>query len=72
MKEAPRTVMFNTFAIEGMTLRDHIACKVLPAVMNKWPSASEIGAAELAYMHADAMLLVRDMNPDDYGMEMDK
>ena len=50
-------------------LRDHFACQALPAVIAKWPSANEIGAAELAYMYADAMLLVRDIDPADYGTE---
>jgi hypothetical protein len=64
--------MFNTFAVEGMTLRDHIAGKALPAIIANWTNASEIGAAELAYMYADAMLLIRDIDPADYGMEMEK
>jgi hypothetical protein len=38
-------------------------------VIAKHPSASEIGAAELAYMYADAMLLVRDIDPAEYGSE---
>lgn len=50
-------------------LRDHFAGQALPAVIAKWPSANEIGAAELAYMYADAMLLVRDIDPADYGTE---
>jgi hypothetical protein len=53
-------------------MRDYMAAQALPAIIAKWTTASEIGAAELAYMYADAMLLVRDMEPDDYGMEMDK
>ena len=50
-------------------LRDHFAGQALPAVIAKWPNANEIGAAELAYMYADAMLLVRDIDPADYGTE---
>jgi hypothetical protein len=53
-------------------LRDQLAGQALPAVIAKWPSANEIGAAELAYMYADAMLLIRDIDPADYGMEIDK
>ena len=72
MKDTPRTTLFNTFAVEGMTLRDHLAGQALPAVLAKWPSVTEIGAAELAYIQADAMLLIRNIDPADYGMEMDK
>ena len=43
-------------------LRDYLAGQALPAVIAKWPNASEIGASELAYQYADAMLLIRDMN----------
>ena len=72
MKDTPRTTLFNTFAVEGMTLRDHLAGQALPAVIAKWTNASEIGAAEIAYTYADAMLLIRDIDPADYGTEMDK
>jgi hypothetical protein len=51
-------------------LRDHLAGQALPAVIAKWPSVSEIGAAELAYMYADAMLLIRDIDPAEYGSEI--
>lgn len=51
-------------------MRDHFAGLALPAVMAKWPSASEIGAAELAYSYADAMLLIRDIDPAEYGGEL--
>ena len=51
-------------------MRDFMAAQALPAVIAKWPSANEIGAAELAYMYADAMLLVRDIDPAKYGSEV--
>jgi hypothetical protein len=50
-------------------MRDHIATQALPSVITKYPSANEIGAAELAYSYADAMLLVRDIDPAEYGTE---
>jgi hypothetical protein len=52
-----------------MNLRDSMAVQALPSVIAKYPSANEIGAAELAYMYADAMLLVRDIDPAEYGSE---
>ena len=48
-------------------MRDHFAGLSLPAVMAKYPNASEIGVAELAYSYADAMLLIRDIDPAEYG-----
>ena len=51
-------------------LRDYLAGKALPAVIAKHPSASEIGAAELAYQYADAMLLIRGIDPANYGDEI--
>ena len=49
-------------------MRDHFAGLALPAVIAKYPSASEIGVAELAYSYADAMIVVRDVEPQDYGV----
>jgi hypothetical protein len=49
-------------------LRDFMATAALPAIMAKWPNVNEYGAAELAYTYADAMLLIRDMDPDEYGL----
>ena len=49
-------------------LRDFMAAASLPTIMAKYPNASEYGAAELAYTYADAMLLIRDMDPDEYGI----
>ena len=51
-------------------MRDHFAGLVLPAVIAKYPSASDIGASEIAYQYADAMLLIRDIDPAEYGMEI--
>ena len=50
-------------------MRDHFAGLALPAVIAKYPNASEIGAAELAYTYAEAMLLIRDIDPANYGEE---
>ena len=33
MKDTPRTTMFNTFAVEGMTLRDYFAAKAMAAII---------------------------------------
>ena len=52
-----------------MNLRDSMAMQALPSVIAKYPSANEIGAAELAYSYADAMLLLRDIDPSEYGAE---
>ena len=51
-------------------LRDYLAGQALPAIMAKYPSASEIGASELAYQYADAMLLIRGIDPANYGDEI--
>jgi hypothetical protein len=56
--------------MELMSMRDHIASEVLPAVIAQWGNASPIGAAELAYQYADAMMEIRDMDPADYGREI--
>jgi len=52
-----------------MNLRDSMAMQALPAVIKKYPNADEIGAAELAYSYADAMILARDIDPAYYGSE---
>ena len=51
-------------------LRDYLAGQALPAVIAKYPNASEIGASELAYQYADAMLLIRGIDPANYGDEL--
>jgi hypothetical protein len=57
MKDTPRTVMFNTFAIEGMTLRDYFAAKVLPCLIGE--SGDVDVTVEAAYVWADAMMEVK-------------
>jgi hypothetical protein len=52
-----------------MELRDFMAAAALPAVLAKWPNVNEYGAAELAYAHADAMILIRDIDESEYGRE---
>jgi hypothetical protein len=48
-------------------LRDHLAGLAMPAIIAKYPNANEFGVAELAYTYADAMILIRDVEPEDYG-----
>ena len=48
-------------------LRDHFAGIALPAVIAKYPNADFIGASELAYEYADAMIFIRDIDPEFYG-----
>ena len=43
----------------GMDLRDYFAAQVLPKVIEHWPSASFLGASEIAYDYADAMMKAR-------------
>jgi hypothetical protein len=51
-------------------LRDYLAGQALPAVIAKYPNTDFIGASELAYQYADAMLLIRVINPANYGDEV--
>ena len=51
-------------------LRDYLAGQALPTVIAKYPSTDFIGASELAYQYADAMLLIRGINPANYGEEI--
>jgi hypothetical protein len=48
-----------SYHADGMDLRDYFAAQVLPKVMEKWPSTDFIGASEIAYEYADAMMKVR-------------
>lgn len=50
---------FITINHTGMELRDYFASKVLPSVIQHWPNADFIGAAEIAYQYADAMMDAR-------------
>lgn len=43
----------------GMDLRDYIAAAVLPNIIVEWPNTSFVGAAELAYEYAEAMMEYR-------------
>ena len=52
-----------------MDFRDYLAGQALPAVMTKYPNTDFVGASELAYQYADAMLLIRGMDPANYGDE---
>lgn len=66
MKDTPRTVMFNTFAIEGMTLRDYFAAKVMQGFVqglveieknNNQETSKAI--AFMSYKFADEMMEAR-------------
>ena len=50
-------------------LRDYLAGQALPAVIAKYPNTDFIGASELAYQYADAMLLIRGVDSAKYGEE---
>lgn len=58
MKDTPKTVMFNTFAIEGMSLRDYFAAKAMQAMLN-WEDVGSFNVSKEAYMMADAMMEVK-------------
>ena len=51
-------------------LRDYLAGQALPAVMTKYPNTDFVGASELAYQYADAMLLIRGVDSANYGEEL--
>ena len=55
MKKTPRTELFETFAIQGLTLRDYFAAKALTGLVTN----SELGVetnVKYAYYYADAMI----------------
>jgi hypothetical protein len=52
-------------------LRDAMAIKLMPLIKNKFPRASYIGLAEQVYELVDAMLVVKAMNPSNYGKVID-
>lgn len=61
MKKEPKTVLFETFAINGMSLRDYIAFKAMEGSI---ASASEgvydrLQLAQWCYAMADQMLEAR-------------
>ena len=58
MKDTPRTTMFNTFAVEGMTLRDYFAAKALQGMLACDYSVDQEPAI-LAYEYADEMMKAR-------------
>jgi len=51
--------MESAITEEGMDLRDYFAAKALVIVASQYPSTSFIGAAEIAYDYADALIKVR-------------
>ena len=62
MSNTPRTTMFNTFAVEGMTLRDYFAAKAMAAIIvasdNYSNDVNEIHEwlGSYAYIAADLMI----------------
>ena len=61
MKDTPRTTMFNTFAVEGMELRDYFAAKAMQAIItnHKLEDCDDFVVAANAYQLADFMLEAR-------------
>jgi hypothetical protein len=62
MKKTPRTELFETFAIQGLTLRDYFAAKAMQGLMAGAEDYSETRIAKLAYELADAMIKTREQN----------
>lgn len=60
MKQIPRTTMFNTFAVEGMTLRDYFAAKAMQALVTGAEDYNEHRISALAFELADAMIKARE------------
>ena len=58
MKDTPRTTLFNTFAVEGMELRDYFAAKALQGMLACDYSVDQEPAI-LAYEYADEMIKAR-------------
>jgi hypothetical protein len=62
MKDTPRTTMFNTFAVEGMELRDYFAAKAMQAVIEDYNASmngSYLLVSKIAYEMADEMMKAR-------------
>lgn len=58
MKAFPITIS-DAVLEDGMDLRDYFAAKALVIVASQCPSVDFIGAAEIAYDFADAMMEAR-------------
>jgi hypothetical protein len=57
---SPRTELFETFAIQGMTMRDYFAAKALTGLLTEANMDYKDNAvAKLAYSLADAMMKAR-------------
>ena len=61
MKTLPKTELFETFAIQGMSMRDYFAAKAMQGIVD---SSVEAGLettqiADSAYRIADAMMKAR-------------
>lgn len=63
MKNTPRTEIFETFAIQGMTLRDYFAAKAMQAYLSdtsiSWDLDIQRLCATKAYQVADVMMKAR-------------
>lgn len=54
----PRTELFETFAIQGMTMRDYFAAKAMQAMLS-WDDCGTFNVSKEAYQMADAMMEAR-------------
>lgn len=52
--------MFNTFAVEGMTLRDYFAAKAMQALVTGAEDYNEHRISQLAFELADVMIKARE------------
>lgn len=66
MSNTPRTTMFNTFAVEGMTLRDYFAAKAMAAIIvasdNYSNDVNEIHEWLGSYAYITADLMIEERN----------
>ena len=57
----PRSELFETFAIQGMSMRDYFAAKVMPSLIKTFENhiTTPDDVANLSYKYADAMMKAR-------------
>ena len=58
----PRSELFETFAIQGMDLRDYFAAKAMQGLLSTTKEETWIpnDVAEISYLVADAMMKARE------------
>ena len=60
MKTLPKTELFETFAIQGMSMRDYFAAKAMQAMLVNRNDASYLEKMpKICYQWADAMMKAR-------------